>query len=47
MDEADVEAFDKFVEKHWGKNLETISVSANVSDDEPKPKRRGRKPKEV
>ena len=47
MDEADVEAFDKFVEKHWGKNLETISVSANVSDDEPKPKRRGRKSKEV
>ena len=45
MDEVDAEAFDKFVEKHWGKQLgkkETVTVSASVEE---KPKRRGRKPK--
>ncbi len=44
MDDNDREAFDKFVEKHWGDNkkaLETVSVSAGI--EEPvKPKRRGR-----
>ena len=45
MSEADVEEFDKFVEKHWGNKLsekETVEVSATVEN---KPKRRGRKPK--
>ena len=45
MDAADVESFDKFVEKHWGDQLnkrETVAVSATVED---KPKRRGRKKK--
>lgn len=45
MDAADVEQFDKFIEKHWGNNLkpkETISVSADIEE---KPKRRGRKKK--
>ena len=47
MDETDVEAFDKFVEKHWGDILdkkETINVSAGIEE---KPKRRGRKPKTI
>ena len=45
MSEADVEEFDKFVEKHWGNQLkekETVEVSATA---EKKPKKRGRKPK--
>ncbi len=49
MDAADVEQFDKFVEKHWGKQLnktamekETVTVSAEAEE---KPKRRGRKKK--
>ena len=45
MDAADVEEFDKFVEKHWGKKLNT--VSAEEYDEVDKPKRRGRKPKEI
>ena len=47
MDEADVEAFDKSVEKHWGKRLDTVFVSSSIDEDISKPKRRGRKPKEV
>ena len=45
MDETDLEAFDKFIEKHWKKSTvkETVQVSANVEEN--KPKRRGRKPK--
>ena len=46
MDEVDAEAFDKFVEKHWGKQLgkkETVTVSADTAEG--MPKRRGRKPK--
>ena len=45
MSEADVEEFDKFVEKQWGTKLsekETVEVSATVEN---KSKRRGRKPK--
>ena len=45
MDETDVEAFDKFVEKHWGDILdkkETVNVSVGIEE---KPKRRGKKPK--
>ena len=45
MDTADVEQFDKFVEKHWGNQLakkETITVTAEAEE---KPKRRGRKKK--
>ena len=46
MDETDVEAFDKFVEKHWGKTNkkpEVVTVSAVPEE----PKRRGRKPKTI
>ncbi len=44
MDETDAEAFDKFVERHWGNQLrQTVTVSAEPV--ETKPKRRGRKPK--
>ncbi len=44
MDESDVDDFDEFVERHWGKHLkrETVEVSAGVEE---KPKKRGRKPK--
>ena len=35
MDETDVEAFDKFVEKHWAGKKQTIPVSANI-DETPK-----------
>ncbi len=50
MDETDIDAFERFVEKHWKKaspSKETVSVSASVSSEatEDKPKRRGRKPK--
>ena len=47
MDATDVEAFDKFVEKHWGKKLTTVSVSADDYEEGNTPKRRGRKPKEI
>lgn len=43
MDETDVEAFDKFIEKHWGKKSnETVTVNSEAE----KPKR-GRKSKQV
>ena len=44
MDATDVEAFDKFVEKHWGDvyKKQTVPVSATVEEQ---PKRRGRKKK--
>ena len=44
MDEVDVEAFDKFIEKHWGNKMkETVTVSSEPAEE--KPKKRGRKPK--
>ena len=44
MDESDAEAFDKFVEKHWGNQIkQTVAVSSEPV--ETKPKRRGRRPK--
>ncbi len=44
MDESDAEAFDRFVERHWGnQRKETIAVSS--APVETKPKRRGRRPK--
>lgn len=44
MDESDVEAFDRFIERHWeNRAKQTVQVSATV--EETKPKRRGRKPK--
>ena len=47
MDESDVEDFDRFVERNWGKqNYNAIPVSASVSTEET-PKRRGRKPAEA
>ena len=49
MDETDVEAFDKFVEKHWGKTNkkpEVVTVSA-VPEETEEAKRRGRKPKKI
>ena len=42
MDETDMEAFDKFIERHWGSiksNLETVPVSAGTEETRP---RRGR-----
>ena len=49
MDESDIEDFDKFVERNWGKqNLDSIPVSASVVTEEtPAQKRKGRKPKNV
>lgn len=44
MDETDVEAFDKFIERHWGK--EKVTVDASVEPVEVKTKR-GRKPKNI
>ena len=44
MDEVDVEAFDKFIEKHWGNKMkETVTVSSEPVEE--KTKKRGRKPK--
>ena len=44
MDESDAEAFDRFVERHWGnQRKETVAVSSEPV--ETKPKRRGRRPK--
>ena len=43
MDETDVEAFDKFIEKHWAnKTNETVTVSSQTDKQ-----KRGRKPKQV
>ena len=47
MDAADVEQFDKFVEKHWGNQLakkETVTVSAETEE---KPKKRGGRKKKT
>lgn len=44
MDETDVEAFDKFIEKHWKKSKTMKTVTVNAQIEENKPKRRGRKP---
>ena len=43
MDKTDVEAFDKFVKKHWDDKKQTVPVSANIDET---PKRRGRHKKE-
>lgn len=45
MDEIDLDDFDRFVERHWKKSKakETVSVSANIEENQPK--KRGRKPK--
>ena len=40
MDETDAEAFDRFIERHWG-NKQAVQVNAGIEE---KPKR-GRKPK--
>ena len=45
MDETDMEAFDRFVERHWGdkkRSRETVSVSA--STEKPLLKRRRGRP---
>ena len=45
MDEADVEEFDKFIERNWGKSAEAVPVSATVlaeGNGEKEIKRRGR-----
>ena len=50
MDATDVEAFDKFIQKHWGNQYETVLVSADEDVEEGEKKkvsRRGRKPKEI
>ena len=47
MDEADLEEFDKFVERNWGKqNAIPVSAAVTVGNEEPA-KRRGRPKKEV
>ena len=44
MDESDAEAFDRFVERHWGnQRKEAVAVSSEPVEE--KPKRRGRRPK--
>ena len=44
MDEADIDEFDRFVERNWGKqNYNAIPVSASVVSGEETQKRRGRK----
>ena len=49
MDETDVEAFDRFVERHWGKtNKEPDAVTVSTMPEEgEETKRRGRKPKTI
>lgn len=47
MDEADVEAFDKFIEKHWGNALKKETVQVSATSVEEKSKKRGRKPKDI
>ena len=47
MDETDAEAFDRFVEKHWGDELRNKSVEVSAEPVEEKQKKRGRKPKKV
>ena len=43
MNEADVEAFDKFIEKHWGKKImQRTQMGAIIEEEKPK---RGRKAK--
>ena len=44
MDEADVEAFDRFIERHWGKEKVTVDASAEPVEVKTK---RGRKPKNI
>ena len=44
MDETDVEAFDKFIERHWGKEKVTVDASAEPVEGKAK---RGRKPKNI
>lgn len=44
MDETDLEAFDKFVEKHWGNNnKETVQVNATAQSTN----KRGRPTKNI
>ena len=43
MDETDVEAFDKFIEKHWSNKKQAVAVTASAEET---PKRRGRHKKE-
>ncbi len=47
MEEADAEAFDKFVEENWGTKIQGSqeSVMVNASAQQAETKRRGRKPK--
>ncbi len=44
MDEADLEEFDNFIERNWGKNQKAIPVSATITENQSsqEPKRRGR-----
>lgn len=45
MDEADVDDFDKFVQKKWGKQKVLVSNSLESTNELEMPKKRGRKPK--
>ncbi len=44
MDDVDAENFDKFIEKHWGKQREVVTVSSEPVENV---KKRGRKPKNI
>ena len=40
MNDKDIEEFEKFIERNWGKQKEVVTVGATQE-----PKKRGRKPK--
>lgn len=44
MDESDVEEFDRFIERNWGKQKAYVSVGTTAQDNNSQPKKRGRKP---
>ena len=45
MDSNDSESFDRFVERHWGNDLNKMETVQVMSGIEEQPKRRGRRPK--
>ena len=47
MDEADLEAFDRFIEKHWKKTEKKEKVVQVSAEEESKTKKKGRKPKNI
>ena len=51
MEESDVEAFDKFVERCWGTPKVAVTAGSHINDETPAienaPKRRGRPRKNI